>query len=121
MAGVGCLLGGVFLWSYWPTLCSLADMWNHVQDYSHGYLVVPLALFFLWARRDRMPAPAAGMAWPGLVLILISFAMRFAGARYYFEFLDGWSILLWVAGVVWLFWAGRLFGGAFPRWFFWLS
>ena len=100
--------GAAFLWSYWPTLCGLVNMWNHVQDYSHGYLVAPLAVFFLWARRDRMPAPATGLAWPGLVLVAISVAMRFAGAWYYLEFLDGWSILLWVAGVIWLF-LGRAF------------
>jgi exosortase len=84
-------------------------MWNHVQDYSHGYLVAPLAVLFLWARRDRMPIVATGLAWPGLVLILVSVAMRFAGAWYYFDSLDGWSILLWVAGVVWFF-LGRSFG-----------
>ena len=79
-----------------------------MQDYSHGYLVAPLALFFLWARRDRMPAATAGLAWPGLLLVALSVAIRFAGARYYFEPLDGWSILLWVAGVIWLF-LGRAF------------
>ncbi len=108
---VGGLLGAVFLWSYWPTLGALVDTWNHVQDYSHGYLVAPLAVLFLWARRDRMPAAAAGLAWPGLVLLAISGAMRFAGAWYYFDCLEGWSILLWVAGVVWLF-----FGRAFLWW-----
>jgi exosortase len=108
LTAVGGLLAAAFLWSYWPTLSGLADMWNHVQDYSHGYLVAPLAVLFLWARRDRMPMVATGLAWPGLVLILVSVAMRFAGAWYYFDSLDGWSILLWVAGVVWFF-LGRSF------------
>jgi exosortase len=103
LAAAGSLLGAAFLWSYWPTLCGLAEMWNHVQDYSHGYLVAPLAVLFLWARRDRMPAPATGLAWPGLVLVALSLAMRFAGAWYYLPFLDGWSILLWIAGVIWFF------------------
>ena len=104
-------LGAAFLWSYWPTLCGLADTWNRVPDYSHGYLVAPLAVFFLWRRRDRMPAPSVGLALPGLVLVAISVAMRFAGAWYYFEPLDGWSILFWVAGVIWLF-----LGKAFVWW-----
>jgi len=108
LAAVGGLAGTAFLWSYWPTLGSLAETWNHVADYSHGYLVAPLAFFFLWARRDRMPAPAAGLSWPGLLLVAISVAMRVAGAWYYFESLEGWSILPWVSGVVWLF-LGRAF------------
>ncbi len=74
-----------------------------MPDYSHGYLVPPLALFFLWARRDRAPAVAADLAWSGLVLVSLSVLMRLAGAWYYFEFMDGWSIMLWSAGVIWLF------------------
>jgi exosortase len=84
------------------------QLWNHVQDYSHGYLVVPLAIVFLWARRDRMPLVTAGPAWPGLVLVAISVLMRLAGAWYFFESFDDWSILFWVAGVIWLF-LGRSF------------
>jgi len=108
LAATGGLLGAGFLWAYWPVLCGLAWTWNRVPDYSHGYLVAPLAVFFLWVRRDRMPAMAAGLAWPGLFLVAISVAMRVAGAWYYFESLQGWSILPWVAGVVWLF-LGRAF------------
>jgi exosortase len=114
LAVVGGLLGGVFFWSYWPTLCVLVNTWNHVQDYSHGYLVAPLAVLFLWARRDRMPAAAAGLAWPGLVLVAVSGAMRLVGAWYYLECLDGWSILLWFAGVIWLFWGKAFFWWSLP-------
>ena len=97
------MLGAAFFWSYWPTLCGLVQVWDHVQDYSHGYLVPPLALFFLWARRNSMPAASAGVAWRGLFLVAISVAMRAAGAWYYLEALDGWSILFWIAGIIWLF------------------
>jgi exosortase len=89
----------------------LEDLWRHVQDYSHGYIVMPLAIVILWARRDRLPAPSAGLEWPGLILIALSVAMRFAGAWYYLESLDGWSILPWVAGVTWFF-----FGRAVALW-----
>ena len=104
-------MGAVFIWSYWPTLRVLEDLWRHVQDYSHGYIVIPLAIFILWARRDRLPPPSAGLAWPGLVLVALSVAMRFAGAWYYFESLDGWSIMPWVLGVTWFF-----FGRAVAWW-----
>ncbi len=107
----GILLAAVGIWSYWPTLCALVHTWDHVQDYSHGYLVAPLAILFLWTRRDRMPVAAAGLAWPGLVLVAISGAVRIAGAWYYFDSLDGWSIPLWIAGVVWFF-----LGSAFVWW-----
>ena len=58
MLFAGGLLAIVFFWSYWPTLTYLVSRWDAVADYSHGFLVVPLALAFMWFRRDRYPHDA---------------------------------------------------------------
>ncbi|MCE5268546.1 MAG: exosortase/archaeosortase family protein [Planctomycetaceae bacterium] len=108
------LLAATFAWCYWPTLVQLVSVWMTEPDYSHGFFVVPVALYFLWARRDRFPGFAGGLHWPGLVLLGLSIAMRVAGARYYLEALDGWSIMLWVAGVVWLFCGRRVLLWSLP-------
>jgi exosortase len=110
-AVAGCLLGAAFLWSYWHAIGSLLTTWYNVPDYSHGFLVPPLAVFILWVRRDRMPLPSTKVAWLGLLPIMLSVTLRYAGARYYMDTLEGWSILPWIAGVAWL-----LFGGAIAMW-----
>lgn len=97
------VLVAVGLWSYWSTLVELVATWESEPDYSHGYLVVPVALFFLWVRRRTFPGFSGRLAWPGLFLIGLAFAMRWMAAQYWLEQLDGWSILVWIAGVVWLF------------------
>lgn len=102
----GLVLGAVFLWSYWPTLLALVQTWNREPDYSHGYCVVPIALYMLYARRDKFPQWSGRIAWGGISLIALSLAMRYAAAIVYFDALDGWSISVWCAGVVWLL-AGR--------------
>ncbi|MGA2067985.1 MAG: exosortase/archaeosortase family protein [Thermoguttaceae bacterium] len=114
LAAVGGLLAVVFAWAYWPTLCNLVKSWNTVADYSHGFFVAPLAVYFLWARRDRFPAEAGGLAWPGLLLLLLALVMRFAGARYFISALEGWSILLWVAGTVWALCGSRVLWWSLP-------
>jgi exosortase len=114
VAAAGVLLGGVFAWAYWPTLLSLVDAWNTEPDYSHGYFVVPLAIYFLWARRDRFPGVTGRLAWPGLLLIALSMAARMAGALWFISPVDGWSILLWVAGVVWLLGGWRVLWWSAP-------
>src|SRR4051794_27796858 len=38
------------VWSYWPNLRSLVTVWNRDPNYSHGYLVIPVALFIFWRR-----------------------------------------------------------------------
>lgn len=108
------LLGGALAWAYWPTCVWLVSMWNREPDYSHGYLVIPLALGFLWARRNSFPGLASGVGWAGLVLIGASVGVRWVGARYYVSAIDGWSIMFWVAGVVWLFGGSRLLWWSLP-------
>ena len=34
-------------WAYWPTLLETFAAWVKEPDYSHGFLVAPLAAFFL--------------------------------------------------------------------------
>ncbi len=112
LIAVSGLLMVSFLWSYWPTLKGLVHAWETQPDYTHGYLVVPLAVYFLWARRDRFPGFADHYRWwPGLILLGASGLMRYVAAMYFMVPVDGWSILLWVAGIVWL-----LGGWPWVRW-----
>ncbi len=91
-----------FVWAYWPTLVKMVGAWERQPDYSHGYFVVPLALYFCWARRDHFPGTSVQFAWQGLALILLSVVIRIAGVRYYVDAVDAWSMIVWIAGVVWL-------------------
>jgi exosortase len=109
-AGVALLLAAL-LWAYWPTLAELIGLWSSQADYSHGFLVPPLAVFFLWVRRDQRPTvwqPAVG--W-GVACLGFSLLVRLIGLRYSFDSLDGYSLVIWVAGTVLL-----LAGGAGLRW-----
>lgn len=114
LAVAGAVLGIVFLWAYWTTLATLVEAWNRQPDYSHGFLVAPLAAFFLWVRRDRFPGVAGHLAWPGLALILLSVGMRIFASRYYMEAIDGWSIMVWAGGVAWLLGGWRVFCWSLP-------
>lgn len=103
IAGGIAMLLTVSVWAYWPTLLNLVGIWRDQADYSHGFLVVPLALFFLWLRRDQMP-PAWGLGiYGGLLLLALSVIVRVIGLRYAFDSLDGYSLILWIAAVAWLF------------------
>jgi exosortase len=103
-----------FAWAYWPTLVRMVDAWERQPDYSHGYFVVPLALYFCWARRDRFPGMSGRLAWMGLLILLLSIAIRMAGARYYVDAIDAWSMVVWVAGVVCLLGGWRVLLWALP-------
>jgi exosortase len=41
--------------------------WRAVDDYNHGFLVVPLALYFAWGRRHELQRATIRPSWWGLV------------------------------------------------------
>jgi len=99
------------LWAYWPTLGEMAHQWDHQPDYSHGYLVLPIALFFLWSRRSTLPVGQLQPSFWGAILLLVAGLARVVAGMYYLLPLDGWTIPIAVAGCVWL-----LYGWPCLRW-----
>jgi exosortase len=114
LAAAGGAILLTFGWAYWPTLVKLVSAWNREPDYSHGFLVLPAAILFLWIRSDRFPGWPGKLAWSALILIAASIVVRMLGARYYVDALDGWSLIIWLAGVVWFFGGGRVLRWSLP-------
>ena len=83
----------VLVYSFWPTLQWVVGAWNSQPDYSHGYLVVPLALAILSHRIGLFRGVAVKPSYSGLSLVMLSVAMRVAAAVIYAEFLDAWAVL----------------------------
>jgi exosortase len=63
-------------WAYWPNLRDLAWKWSDDPNYSHGYLVVPIALAILWQRRDTLDPARARPHWAGWAALLGVLAAR---------------------------------------------
>ena len=57
----------VALGLYAPILYYMVIHWSQVEDYSHGFLIVPLALYFAWERRDAIRQAAIEPSWWGLL------------------------------------------------------
>jgi exosortase len=100
------VLSVLFMVSYWPTLVWMEYQWRNEPDYSHGYLIIPLAIVLLYARSNSFPGLSRRISWAGAGLLLLAGFLRIFASLSYMEFLDGWSIVLWVAGAVWML-AGR--------------
>lgn len=113
LAGVA-VVAIAFCWSYWPVACDLVHIWNHEPDYSHGYFVLPAALYFLWARRGSLPAPSDLLHWGGMALLACSGVIRVAGSLWYIDALEAWSLLFWIAGACWLLGGWRLLKWTLP-------
>ncbi len=102
------VLTAVFFWTFEADLWDLVRTWESQPDYSHGYLVPPLALLLLSARRQTYPG-LRGPALAGLLLLAVVLAVRLAGQWLFLSPLQGWAMILWIGGACWALCGARCF------------
>ncbi len=104
----GLLAALVLLYS--PVLPPLISQWANDDDYTHGFLILPLALYFAWEKRGLLAAlsPSASIGGAGLLAAgLVMLVVGSVGAEL---FLQRFSLVVSVAGLVWL-----ILGASFLR------
>jgi exosortase len=85
---------------YWQVIRKLVYDWGHDDNYSHGFLIVPLALYFVWERREQIQALEIRPSWFGLVVFTGSLAVLLAGLLGAELFLTRISLIGAVAGML---------------------
>jgi exosortase len=114
LAAAGLAMLAAFAWAYWPTLTGMVAQWIRQPDYSHGFLVLPIALFFLWSRRSTFPRGQLEPSMAGALVLVLGCAIRILAGLFYLSPLDGWTIPLWVAGTVWMLCGWRCLKWSLP-------
>lgn len=88
----------LFLLLYYPTLEWMGNAWLHSDNYSHGFLLLPVAAIIVWTRRTelqiREPYPK------GIWLFVAGLALHVAGFLQLDNFLSGVSLFLTLPGLV---------------------
>src|SRR5688500_10782032 len=85
---------------YWPVLQNLWRDWSNDDNYSHGFLIVPLAAYFVWERWDRIRALTPKPSFLGLVVLVGGLCVLLAGLLGAELFLTRASMLIVLAGAV---------------------
>lgn len=96
---------------FFPTLVTLHNRWSEVShSYSHGYLLVGVAIFLIWQVRDRLPGQWRPNAWLALPLLLGASFLWFAGFATQLTLAQQVALpsLLWLVGVVALGWTAAM-------------
>jgi exosortase len=89
-----------FLALYWQVLRKLVHDWSNDENYSHGFLIVPIALYLIWERRQSLADAPAKPSAIGLGVIILSLATLVAGTLGAELFLMRISIVGMAAGIV---------------------
>jgi exosortase len=103
------------VFTFWQVLVRLVDAWIVDGNYSHGFLIPPLAAYFAWERRAKFAAAPIRQSWFGLVVLVGSLLVLLAGLMGSELFLSRIALLGALAGIVlFLFGWKRLQVMAFP-------
>jgi exosortase len=104
--------------AYAPNFGELCTTWSEDQNYSHGFLVIPIALYILWQRlSERGPElssaaiPASWLAWLLLAVILAIRAIAYEQST---QWTESATIVPAVACLTWMFGGWSLLRRVWP-------
>src|SRR5215510_4358829 len=106
---IACVLAAAVVWVYGGILSSLARQWASDDNYSHGFFVVPLALYFAWERRAALKAAPAAPSVAGVILLLLGLGALLAGVLGAELFLTRVSLVGVLSGIVLYVWGRHHF------------
>jgi len=99
-----------FLWSYWPGIIDLWNIWQRSDEYSSGLLVPFLAIYILWSRRHDIAQCRIRPCICGIFAFVAAQGIRLFGLFFMYGSAERLSIALSIAALVLL-----LFGWQFFR------
>jgi exosortase len=100
---------------YWNVIFEMVSQWWSDEGSSHGFLIVPLALYIAWRQRKSVLAEPVAPETRGLLLSLLACVLYVIGRLAAEFFLARVSLVVLLAGIIWTFWgSGRLRRLAFP-------
>jgi len=91
---------------YAPMFVGLVHDWVNLPDFSHGFFIPALSLYFVWDRRDQLQALPVRPANTGFLVIVVGLLFFFLGKLAAESFTMRFSLLVVVSGIV-LFHLGR--------------
>jgi exosortase len=105
----GCVAAGAVLigslgWLYAEVVAGLLRQWATDDNYSHGFVVGPLAAFFVWERRKALATASIRPSAAGLAVLIASLLVFMAGRFGAELFLTRASLIGVLAGAVLFLW-----------------
>jgi exosortase len=104
--------------AYAPNLGELGRLWSEDDNYQHGFLVIPIALFILWRRLVEIPwtepLEVASTPWWAWGLLAVILAVRAVAYEWSFQWMETATILPALACLAWAFGGWPLLYRAWP-------
>lgn len=100
------IIAALFLALYWDTFAFMMGRWIADESAQHGWLILPIAGYITWTKRDKLKAIPMKSATAGMWLIGLAMLLHLAEKALDMNGPSPLSIPIFVAGAVW-FVAGK--------------
>jgi len=100
----------LIVYAYAGTFTTLWRAWSHNDNYSHGFLILPISLVLVFRLRKELRATPVRPTWTGLPLVAGSALLQIVGIRGDVAMFQAYSFIGLTGGLVWTW-----FGGAIMR------
>lgn len=66
------VIAGAFVFTYFSVLRGLWGVWSNSDEYSHGFFIIPIALYICWTKRESLAKAPVSSSLLGLFVFLLS-------------------------------------------------
>jgi len=88
----------------WPAFAHAVEVWSTTEEFSYGYLIVPVSLGVVWFRRYAVLQKTEKGAAAGLAIVLVSLTVLLGAERMGIHALAGIAVSPLLFGVVVYLW-----------------
>jgi exosortase D (VPLPA-CTERM-specific) len=103
---VAVLLGALGL-AFYGGVGAMAEDWSR-EEYSHGWLIPPIALFMVWRMRAQLAAQTREPSWAGVAIVAAAMLLLLLGELSTLYTIIQYALLLTLAGLVLAFGGWRM-------------
>jgi exosortase len=90
----------LFALLYVPVLFETAKVWASDDNYSHGFLVLPVSMYILWMQRERIKSAEKQPSLWGVIPLLIGLSLQVTSYILSIKHIGMWSIVPTIAGAI---------------------
>jgi len=93
---------------YYDGLAYMVQTWNKQEEYSHGFLIPVISLFFIWQKKNKLEQIPFEGSWAGAFILLLGIGLYFLGELSALFIIIQYSFLVALYGLVfaWIGWRG---------------
>ena len=98
-----------FCFTFFSVWKNLFNIWLNSDEYSHGFFIVPLALYILWQKKNKLSTLPIKGSWIGFLMSFLALLLFFIGHIGHIETLKSLTMIFFIAGSIIFLFGFRIF------------